>query len=141
MIERRTPGQRRRRSRREDELAQVEALDPEQAEALRALRGSNPQAYRKALRKLIRAGTIHRGRGFDMAQDVLALLEPDKARAAIDGLAKALEAGSLGFRELAGLREAERMGAARGDVLGWLDAQYDGLLDRDNRTVPQVTQR
>jgi hypothetical protein len=141
VIERRAPGQRRRRSRREDELAQVEALDPDRAAELVELRRYNPQAFRKELLRMIRAGTIQRGRGFQVHGDQLALLGPDDAAAVVDSLARAMDSGELGFRELAGLREAERGGRGREEVLRWLEQRYEEQLERDNRSPVQVTQR
>ncbi len=128
-LKRRSPGQRRRRMRRDDELAQVEALYPDQYAELVELRKYNPQAYRKALIKLTRKGKIARGRGFEVPADVLALLELD-----LDALKEA--AAELGFRELAGLVEEEKGGRARPDVLEWLRQRYEAVLDEENRYVP-----
>lgn len=134
-VKRRSPGQRRRRTRREDELRQVAELYPDRVPELEELRKYNPQAFRKELLKLIRKGRILRGRGFEVPDSVLALLDLD-----LSDLRREVEAGlaseDLDFRALAGLLQEEKTRRARPDVLGWLGERYQALLDEDNRYVP-----
>lgn len=130
---RRAPGQRRRRLRRVDELAQVEEVDPARHAELLELRRYNPQAFRKELRKLIRKGVIGRGRGYEVDDETLALLGRDEAeaRAGLEALGDA-----LGFRALAGLVEEEAAGLARPALLAWLRERLDARLAEENRALP-----
>ena len=134
MIGRRAPGQRRRRSRREDELAQVEAADPAKHAELLELRRHNPQAYRKELRRLVQRGVVRRGRGFEVDADSLALLG-GSVKKVTAALQEEIDAGRVGFRTVAGLLEAERAGGARSTVVEWLERRYAELLAAENRSL------
>lgn len=139
-VKRRSPGQRRRRSRRDEELAQVASVDPAKHAELLELRRYNPQAYRKELARLIRAGTIERGRGFEVPSELLASIDPSAdAKAVVTALDAAAEAGDLGFRTTAGLLQAERAGADRASVVSFLERRYDALLETENRSGARVT--
>jgi hypothetical protein len=134
-VKRRSPGQRLRRSRREDELSQIEARDPARAEALRELRRVSPQAFRKELLKAIRKGEIVRGRAYAMNPDELVLLDQG-----LPGLQDAVEErlgdGRFTFRQVAGLLEEERASRARPRVMDWLKATLDEVLDAEGRQLP-----
>lgn len=132
---RRAPGQRRRRTRREDELARIEAEDPAKHAELLELRRYNPQAYRKELRKLVRKGVIGRGRGYEVDPETLALLASESGPL-LRSLQALADADALGFRAVGGLIEEEAGGAARPEVLGWLREHLDALLAEENRALP-----
>lgn len=133
MISRRAPGQRRRRTRREEELAQVEASDPAKHAELLELRKVNPQAYRKELGRLVNRGVIARGRGFEVPEEALSLLAAGSAKKVVAAIRSALE-GGLGFRAVAGLLEAERAGAARASVVACLEQAWTDVLAAENRS-------
>ena len=134
-VKRRTPGQRRRRSRREDELRQVSELYPERVDDLLELRRYNPQAYRKELVRLVKLGRIMRGRGVLAADEILALLDSDLP-ALQRAVEAGLEAGDHDFRTLMALRQEEKGARARPDFLGWLQTRLQALLDAENRDLP-----
>jgi hypothetical protein len=134
MIPRRSPGQRRRRTRREEELEQLLAKDPAKHAELLELRRYNPQSFRKELTKLIRKGVISRGRAFELPSDVLDALtleEKDLQESVEAGITQ----GDYSFRTLAGLLEAERAGKRREGVLGWLERRYAELLAQEGRAL------
>jgi hypothetical protein len=134
MIPRRSPGQRRRRTRREEELEQLLDKDPARHAELLELRRYNPQSFRKELMKLIRKGVISRGRSFDMPGDVLDTLSLEEADLQKQ-LDAGLEEGDYSFRTLAGLLEAERAGQRRPGVLRWLEQRYAELLAKEGRAL------
>jgi hypothetical protein len=134
MVPRRSPGQRRRRTRREEELEQLEKLDPAKHAELLELRRYNPQAYRKALAKLIKRGVISKGRAFEVQDDALSALslKEDELCRALDA---GIERGDYNFRTLAGLLQQERNSLARKEVLAWLERRYAELLASEGRAL------
>jgi hypothetical protein len=125
-------GNRRTRSRRADEAEALAALDPGRAAELEELRRYNPQAYRKELRRLVRDGVIPSGRGWDISQSALEVLQldDDAVRAAVE---RSLDSGDFTWRTLAGLAEAEANGAAREALVDWLVDRWEALVGADDR--------
>ncbi|MBX2803324.1 MAG: hypothetical protein KTR31_36930 [Myxococcales bacterium] len=131
---RRVPGQRRARSRREEQLRQLAAVDPRGYARLVELRQLNPAAFRKELARLVRGQVIPEGRGFEAHPELLALLERPQ-RVVIGALQQQLDADEIDFRDLSALVEEERARLDRGELLSWLVEQREALLDDDNRAV------
>jgi len=135
MLKRRAPGQRLRRTRRRLELEQVRRVDPDKYEELVELRRVNPQGYRKELARLIKKGTIVKGRTFVVHDDHLAVLDSydiSKIKRDVEAL---IEAGELDFRGVGGLHQAERGHRARPDLVKWLGERHDELLQEGNRII------
>ena len=132
VLKRRAPGQRRRRSRRADELKQVEEHFPHLAERLTELRKINPQAYRKSLARLIRRADIHKGRTFLLHDEDLVVL--DESLPKIQEIVRErLNSGRYEYRRVAGLLQEEKCLKARPDVLNWLQEMLDKILEADAR--------
>lgn len=133
-VKRRTPGTRRRRSRRVEELEALREIDPAKADELEALRAVSPQQYRNELRRLHRREVVPKGRGFESPEEALALLALPVAKLRKE-VERGLAAGDWGFRAVGGLLEAERLGQARADVVGWLEERLGALLAAENRSL------
>lgn len=134
MIPRRSPGQRRRRTRRQDELDQLEAIDPAKHAELLELRRYNPQSFRKELQKLIKRGVISKGRAFEVPDEALSALSL-KEEELFRQLDAGIEGGDYSFRTLGGLLQAERTGLGRKEVIAWLEQRYAELLAAEGRTL------
>lgn len=110
----------RRRSRRDDELSDVAAVDPVLHERLLELRRTHPAGFRRELARLVRRGVIPGGRERAASPDVLALVAFPVGRALAE-IRHALQRGVLDRHELQALIEEERRGRAREPVMGLLE--------------------
>lgn len=134
MIPRRSPGQRRRRTRRGDELAQLEATDPLKHQELLELRHYNPQAYRKELMKLVRKGVIQRGRAFEIPDELQGVLSLPISEI-LTTLDAGIERGDYNFRALGGLLQAEKSSLRRPEVIEQLERRLEEHLAAEGRAL------
>lgn len=134
MIPRRSPGQRRRRTRRGEELDQIESIDPAKHAELLELRRYNPQAFRKELMRLTRKGVIRKGRAFEVPEDLLSTLSLPVPEI-LEAIEAGLERGDYSFRAIGGLLEAERSGAGREALVEALGKLLEGLLSSESRAL------
>ena len=123
------PGSLRHRSRREDELFDVAAIDPALHQKLVELRRTHPAAYRKELARLVRRSVIPAGRAGVVSAEFLQWLAHPVARV----LERLRRAGDLDFRTVAALLEEERRRRKRAEVVAWLEAAYARALAAENR--------
>lgn len=110
----------RRRSRRDDELFALAAVDPALHQQLVELRRTHPARFRKELARLVRQGVIPGGRTITVSPELLALVAWPVGRALAE-LAEAQRREELTARVLRALIEEERRGRARPPVLAWLE--------------------
>ena len=134
-VKRRAPGQRLRRTRRVFEMEQLERTDPDKHAELVELRRLSPQLFRKELARLIKRGAIVKGRTYVLEESDRALLQSDDLDAIQRAVEAAIEEGTYGFRQLAGLKQEERMNGARPDLMDYLERRYNELLDAEGRTI------
>ena len=132
-IARRAPGQRLRRSRREQELEQLADTDPEKYAQLLELRRYNPQEFRKQLTRMIKKGMIAKGRAFRLNPDDVALLDSDDLPALMDLFRARAAAKELDFRRLLGLAQEEKIGRARPDLMALLNALAKQAIEAEGR--------
>ncbi len=134
-VKRRAPGQRLRRSRRRMELEQLERTDPDKYAELVELRRLAPQQFRKELARLIKRGTIVKGRAYRLHPDHLTLLQDSDFPAFRKAIEALIESGEADFRVVAGLHQEERQTRARPDWMTYLGDRHDGMLEAENRTI------
>lgn len=135
-IKRRAPGQRLRRQRRNQEIEQLRESDPVAYDELVYLRSTAPQAFKKRLSKLIKNGTIKKGRGLQLHPDELALLEGETA-AVVEAIAEA----SLREKAIAGLLVEEDIWQKRPEVLRALRDKLEGLgTEQHIKPIPRVSE-
>jgi hypothetical protein len=132
-ISRRAPGQRLRRTRREQELNSLEESNPEKYAELIELRRVSPQAYRKELQRLIKKGAIVKGRAFRLNPDDVEALNSDDLPALIEDFTARAESGELDFRRLFGLAQEEKIGRARPDLMALFTKLARAAEEREGR--------
>jgi len=135
-IRRRSPGQRLRRTRRRLEMEQLERVDPDKHAELVELRRVSPQAYRKELARLIKKGTIVKGRTYVVHDDHLSILDSYDLRKIKEQVEERIEAGTFDFRAVGALLQAERGHRARPDLMSYFQQRMDELLEAEGRYVP-----
>ena len=134
-IRRRSPGQRLRRTRRRLEMEQLERVDPEKYAEMVELRRLSPQLFRKELARLIKKGTIVKGRTYRLHDDHLAVLDSYDIKGIMATVEERIEAGTFDFRSVGALLQAEKGHRARPDLLTFLDQRMNELLDAAGRTL------
>lgn len=117
----------RRRTRRDDELSEVAAVDPVLHQELVELRRRSPVAFRKALARLVRQGVISSGRRTQVSPDLLALVRLPLGRVLAE-LSASERRGELNPSAIRGLLEEERRTRAREPLVAWLQQRLEEAL-------------
>ena len=132
-VSRRAPGQRLRRSRRNQELEQLAESDPDKYAEMVELRRLSPQQFRKELARLIKRGALVKGRTYRLHPDDIAALDTDDLQGLMRSIQERADAGELDFRRLTGLAQEEKLSRARPDLMALLSKLAKEAVEAEGR--------